>query len=81
VVTNEGEQQKTKIKIGDISRTLISANKLLEKGNDVILSKNAPRIVKKNGEVIRLRRKNGMFLMDMWYKVPMKESGFTRQGS
>ena len=79
--TNEGEKQKTKIKIGDISRTLISADKLLEKGNDVILSKNAPRIVKRNGEVIRLKRKNGMFLMDMWYKVPMKESGFTRQGS
>ena len=79
--TNEGDMHKTNIKIGSVSRTLISADRLLEKGNDVILSKNNPRIVKRNGGTIPLQRRNGMFLLSMWYKVPTSSLGFTRQGS
>ena len=73
--------QKTPLKIGNVSRTLISADRLLEKGSDVILSKNNPRIVKRSGGTIPLKRKNGMFILDMWYKVPANSQAFTRQGS
>ena len=79
--TDTGEMQKTSLKIGNVSRTLISVDKLLERGNDVILSKANPRIVTKNGKIIKLKRKNGMFILDMWYKVPTNGQVFTRQGS
>ena len=81
--TNEGLEQKVKIKIGKVNRTLISVDKLLERGHEVILSRKSPRIITQNGQVITLRRKFGMFLLDMWHKVPVKSSAsvFTRQGS
>ena len=80
--TNEGHMKKVKIKIGKVNRTLISADRLLEKGNDVILSKKRPRIVTRNGQIIELRRKHGMFILDMWFKVPVdgNASSFTRRG-
>ena len=82
-ITNEGHGQKTKIKIGKVNRTLISADKLLEKGHEVILSKRNPRIITKNGQVIALQRKYGMFILEMWHKVPndVASSVFTRRGS
>ncbi len=86
-ITEDGQAQKVKLKVGEVSRTLISADKLLEKGNEVILSKRNPRIITRTGQTIKLRRKGGMFIMDMWYKVPVNKStsklaaGFTRQGS
>ena len=82
-MTNEGQGQKTKIKIGKVNRTLISADKLLEKGHEVILSKRSPRIITRAGQVIALQRKHGMFILDMWHKVPNKveSSVFTRRGS
>ena len=38
-------------------------------GNEVILSKKHPRIITKNNKVIKLKRKGGMFILEMWYKV------------
>jgi hypothetical protein len=43
-VTNEGSEQSVRIKMGKVDRTLISADKLLDKGNEVILSKKAPEL-------------------------------------
>ena len=68
------------MKVGKVHRTLISADRLLDKGNDVVLSKRDPRIVTKLGKKIPLRRKNGMFIMDMWYKVPDDKTFFPRLG-
>jgi hypothetical protein len=82
--TNEGQAQKVKIKIGKVSRTLISADKLLEKGHEVILSKRNPRIVTSSGKSIALKRKFGMFILDMWHKVPVNSAAasvFTGRGS
>jgi cellular nucleic acid-binding protein len=80
--TDDGQEQMTNIKVGKVGRTLISADKLLEKGNEVILSKNRPRIITKAGKVIMLKRRNGMFILEMWHKVPIKEASvFTRRGS
>ena len=83
--TNEGHAHKVKMKIGKVSRTLISADKLLDKGSDVVLSKTNPRIQTRGGQVVKLRRRGGMFLLDMWVKMPKSKmpnaSVFTRQGS
>jgi hypothetical protein len=78
--TSEGGAQKSRLKIGNVSKTLISADKLLECGNEVYLSKKNPRVIKGNGETIPLKRKNGMFILEMWYKVPDDKSVFPRQG-
>ena len=83
-VTNEGHAHKVKVKIGEVSRTLISADKLLDKGSDVVLSKVNPRIVTRKGQTIKLRRRGGMFLLDMRYKVPKSKAAdafFPRRGS
>jgi hypothetical protein len=80
--TDDGQEQTTNIKVGKVGRTLISADKLLEKGNEVILSKNRPRIITKAGKVIMLKRRNGMFILEMWHKVPINDAAvFTRRGS
>jgi hypothetical protein len=80
--TDDGMEQITKIKVGKVGRTLISADKLLDKGNEVILSKKQPRIVTRTGQVVMLKRRGGMFLLEMWHKVPIdKASVFPRRGS
>ena len=74
-MTSAGQSHKINMKVGKVHRTLISADRLLDKGNDVILSMKDPRIMTRHGKKIPLRRKNGMFILDMWVKVP-----FTGQG-
>ena len=78
--TNEGGAQTSKLKIGNVSKTLISADRLLECGNEVYLSRKNPRVIKGNGETIPLKRKNGMFILEMWYKVPDDKMFFPRPG-
>ena len=73
--TSQGEPHKVRLKVGDIQRTLISAGKLNERGNDVILSKRNPRIVTRQGQTIPLQQKNGMFILEMWHKVPFQRQG------
>ena len=78
-VTSSGQGHKIRMKVGDVRRTLISADKLLDRGNQVMLSKRDPRIITKQGRRIPLKRSNGMFLLEMWYKVPVA-TPFTGQG-
>ena len=68
-----------------MSKTLISADRLLEAGYAVILNRRNPRIVHETTkEVIKLERRNRMFLMKMWVRVKVKKGEsqpvFTRQG-
>ena len=52
--------------VGPVSRTLISVDRLQETGHDVVLTKNKPRIVNlRTGEVIPLKKDEGMFILDM----------------
>ena len=78
-MTTKGESHKVKMKVGDVQRTLISAGRLNERGNDVVLSKRNPRIVTKHGQVIPLQKKQGMFILEMWHKVP-NNAPFTGPG-
>ena len=47
---------------------LISVGRLSESGHTVILNKENPRIKCPNGEIIKLRKRNKMFVMDLWIK-------------
>ena len=68
--TDLGTMKRGVFKVGPVSRTLISVDRLQETGHDVILKKNKPRIVNlRTGEVMSLRNEGGMFILDMWIWV------------
>ena len=81
--TNEGQQKKIKFQVADINKILISVDKLVDAGNAVHLDRKAPRIVTPNGDNIPLRRKDGVFVLDMWIRRAKEQSsrerGFQRQ--
>lgn len=88
-----GSRKTSVFKVGAVSKTLISVSRLHETGHDVHLTMKDPKIInRKSGEVIKLKRVRGMFILDMWFWVPGSEnqdvemrsvretaSGFTRQ--
>ena len=41
----------------------------------MILKKKRPQIVTSNGEIINLKRKNGVFILTMWVKIPDEKKG------
>ena len=64
-------------KVGAVSRTFISVDRLQETGHDIIPTKNNPRIMNvKTGEVMPLRKSRGKFNLDMWRCVPTGQSKF-----
>ena len=68
--TNEGFNKSIMFQDADVSRCLISADKLNQAGCEVILNKINPRIVTAKKETIKLKRKNGVFIMTMWVRLP-----------
>ena len=78
-IHNEGEKvisfrtdcekrRRMTFQIAKVGKTLISVERLNESGHEVILSRGSPRILCPNGDSIRLRRKNRVFIMDMWVR-------------
>ena len=60
--TDWGTMNRGVFKVGPVSRTQISVDRLQETGHDVILTKNKPRIVNlRTGEVMPLRKDGGVF--------------------
>ena len=85
--TGSGVSQKGVFKVGALSRTLVSVDRLQETGHDEILTENHPRINNmKTGEVMLVRKNRGMFILDMWMWIPTSQSkiggcsDFLRQG-
>lgn len=68
--TEEGQTKTIGFQSAEVSRTLISVDKLNEAGCEVVLNKRNPRIITTKGEVIKLRRKGGVFVLNMWIKLP-----------
>ena len=66
--TNCGKRRKIQFQIAKVGRTLISADKLAETGHTLVVEKGNPRIICPNKEVIKLRRQNKVFIMDLWIK-------------
>ena len=74
-----GSIKTIKFQIADVSKTLVSVLKLIAAGNEVILNDD-PRIINKvTKEVTKIRKQNGIFVIDLWIIRP-KPSGFTRPG-
>ena len=84
--TDGGTKHGMIAKAGNVGKTLISGDRLLEAGYAVILNKRNPRLVHETTkETIKLERKNRMFLMNMWVRLKVTKEAdvspvFTGQG-
>ena len=73
--TETGSKHGLRAKAGAVGKTLISGDRLLEAGYAVILNRRNPRLLHETTkEVIKLERRNRMFLMKMWVRVKVKKS-------
>ena len=73
--TDVGTMKPGVFKAWAVSRTLISVDRLQETGDDVTLTKNKSPIVNmKTREIMPLRKDEGMFIVDMWVRVPTSRS-------
>lgn len=78
--TDENKNKRIKFQEADVGKVLISVDKLVEAGNEVNLTKKNPHIKNiRSGEITKLRRKRGQFILHM--HVRKNTSDFTRQGS
>ena len=67
--TMEGQRRAMKWTVAPVRKPLISVGKLVESGNEVVLGKN-PRIInQRNGQVTKLRKQGGVYLIDIWIWV------------
>ena len=86
--TEQGVTHGLTAKAGSVGKTLLSGDRLIEAGYDIILNKKNPRLVHQTSrEVVQLERRNRMFIMKMWVYVKVSKSvvdtdtaGFTRPG-
>ena len=83
--TETGAKHGLRAKAGGVGKTLISGDRLLEAGYAVILNRRNPRLVHETTkEVIKLERRNRMFILKMWVRVKVSKSEarpvFTRPG-
>ena len=68
-VTMEGHKRQMTWTVASVRKPLISVSKLEDAGNDVTFGKD-PRIVNaKTGQVTKMRRQGGVYVVDLWVKV------------
>ena len=75
---NEGHQRTMVVQVAEISRPLLSAARLNDTGNEVVLHPTRPIIRNlATKEETALRRVGNTFLLDVWVEIP-KGEGFAR---
>ena len=71
------------VQVALVRKPLMSAAKLAEGGNEVILNGSAPHIRHlKSGKITKLKRQGMAYTLDLWTWVPsppQPPSGFTRR--
>ena len=70
--TDNGLDKNIMFQTADVGRWLVSVDRLNDSGCKVILEKEQPRIVTKAGEVIKLIKKGGVYILRMWVRLPEK---------
>ena len=67
--------------IADVTKPLLSAQKVTEAGNEIRIDKESAAIISPKKSLIKLRRQNGVFVFDITaVNITSKSSGFTRPG-
>ena len=65
----EGHKRRMRWTVANVRRPLIAATSIAEAGNEIILGKN-PRIVNcKTGQITKLRKEGGVYVVDIWIHV------------
>ena len=68
--TKEGQDRTTIVQVAPVRKPLLSAAKLNETGNIVVLDDEEAHIKnKRTGQITKLRKKGKEFVLDMWVKV------------
>ena len=81
VTTQDGQQCRMRVQLADIHKPLFSLGRSTEKGHRVVLDDGAGSYLehKGSGQKVALRKENGVYMLDVWVKIP--SSGFGRPGS
>ena len=71
-VTKKGRKMKIMFQVGKVTKPLLSAFKVAEAGNEVLIKKDKAEIAnKKTGISIDLKRQNGVFVFDVETESPV----------
>ena len=74
--TNKGEAT---FQVADVTKPLLSAGKICERGNDVLFRRDAAYVLDSNAKVVvKFEKRNGLYVTTMAVKNP-KHQGFHRQ--
>ena len=80
-LTNCGKKQKAKFQSAEVTKVLLSADKINKAGFDVDLNAKNPMIMdNRTGAKIPLKRKNGIFVIDLWVNTEKVGQVFARPG-
>ena len=80
-MTNEGSCKKVKVQVAAVTKLLLSAVKIVKAGYKVELDDEKPMIKNmKTGETIKIRKKNGIYVMDLWIDTETMGRVFSRPG-
>ena len=80
-MTNCGKKQKVKFQLAEVTKVLLSADKINKAGFNVDLNAKNPMIMDtKTGAKIPLKRKNGIFVIDLWVNTEKVGRIFTWPG-
>ena len=79
--TAEGHRMEVMFQIADVTKPLLSAQKVTEAGNEIRIDKDSATIISPKKSMIKLRRQNGVFVFDITaVSTSSKAAGFTRPG-
>ena len=79
--TNEKTNHRVRFRVADVVKPLLSAGKVAEAGYEVNLNSSNPHLkCKRTGKVIKLRKWNGVFVLDMWLNTAELGPVFSRPG-
>ena len=80
-VTNEGKSKKVKVQVAKVTKLLLSAAKVVKAGYKVELDGDNPMIKNvRAGEEIKIKKKNGIYVMDLWIDTEKMGRVFSRPG-
>ena len=68
-ISEEGVMRGITAQVCEVSKPLLSIQKLIQAGNRVVLEKDNAYIEDvKTGEIMRLQQEGGMYLLKLWVK-------------
>ena len=68
-MTRDGRKGIANFQCADVSRPLMSVSRICDQGNYVVFTATGGYVVDRQGNKTAFRRKNNVYVLDMWTKV------------